>query len=379
MADSQSFSSISTSKPPILESLSSAQSPDLKLEPATLLEYVQTAYLNAEEWRGPLTLDQYLQREDILQATDLTRGGRITGWILTSESMPRNPDGSRPIFASCESIPIHAYIARDGALEHIQAHGIASVYNRVEHRGKGYASRMMADLGKKLETWQSADDAANQFSVLFSDIGQIFYARFGWKVFPSTHIHLEATEQSVYSSTKPAFPAVEDLSLEELKHLPTIDYFEQRLRDTSKANPERTVVAIRPDLEHFGWHFARDEFQTRIMGNGFPKVKGALHRATGLGLIWCRVYAAKKSEWQLHILHTIIPPVVENSADAQDAMAALLLRAQSEAHDWEMSAGIEVSFLLCPEYIVFALVDYHLPLLRHSLMIFCRYGTLLNW
>ncbi|KIW98301.1 uncharacterized protein Z519_01885 [Cladophialophora bantiana CBS 173.52] len=335
---------ITASKPPAVDPVSqpTAQSPDLRLVPATPLEYVQTAYLNAEEWQGPLSMDQYLEREVILQAVDLTKAGRITGWILTSETLPANVDGSRPILACCESLLVHAYVARDGEVEKIQAHGIASVYTRPEYRGKGYAGRMMAELGKRLESWQASAGARNPFSVLYSDIGQKFYARFGWKVFPSNHIHLTPMDRAIYNSASFVFPAVEDLTMEDLKHIPTVEYLEHRLRAISKARPGTVHVAIRPDVEHFEWHFAREEYQTKVLGKSFPTVKGAIHRATGLALIWCRVYAAKESEWQLHILHTVIPPSVENSVDAQNTMAALLLRAQFEAHEWEMAAGVEV-------------------------------------
>ncbi|KIW34035.1 uncharacterized protein PV07_00837 [Cladophialophora immunda] len=334
----------SASKPPAIDPASQppAQSPDLILVAATPLEYVQTAYLNAEEWQGPLTLDQYLEREVILQAVDLTRDGRITGWILTSDALPPNPDGSRPILACCESLLVQAYVAKDGVVDRTQAHGIASVYTRPEYRGKGYAGRMMAELGSRLESWQTAPGATNLFSVLYSDIGQKFYARFGWKVFPSNHIHLAPMDQGAYASASSMFPAVEDLTTEDLKHIPTAEYLEHRLHAISEAIPGINHIAIRPDVEHFEWHFAREEFQTKVLNKGFPQIKGAIHRATGLALIWCRVYAAKESEWQLHILHTVIPPSVENSVDTQHAMSALLLRAQLEAHQWEMAAGVEV-------------------------------------
>lgn len=338
------FASTPTSKPPAVDpdSLPPAQSPDLKLEQASLLEYVQTAYLNADEWKGPLSIENYLQREDALQAVDLTRDGRITGWILTSDSLPKNPDGSRPIFASCESIPKHAYMIRDGAFENVTVHGVASVYTRPEYRGKGYAGRMMSELGKKLETWQSVDGSVNPFSVLFSDIGQTYYAKFGWKLFQSTHIHLPPMDPTTYSSKKSLFGPVEDLSLDDLRQIPCDRYQENRLRRllAREMDGSSTIVSIRADLEHFQWHFARDEFQTKIMGKDFPSVKGAIHRGSGLGLIWCRVYAAKKEEWQLHILHTICPPSAEIDDSCRDAMCALLLRAQLEAHEWEMLGGV---------------------------------------
>ncbi|KIW99943.1 uncharacterized protein Z518_10871 [Rhinocladiella mackenziei CBS 650.93] len=333
-----------TSKPPAVDPQSQppAQSSELILVPATPVEYVQTAHLNADEWKGPLTLEQYLEREAVLQSVDLTKDGRITGWILTSESLPMNPDGTRPIFASCESILVHAYVARAGNVEKAQAHGIASVYVRPEYRGRGYAGRMMAELGQKLEFWQQSNDLPNPFSVLYSDIGPKFYSRFGWRVFPSNHIRLTPRQQEDHGSARIPFPAVHDLSVSDLQDIPTVTYIEQHLQQMSTANPRIPHVAIRPDLEHFAWHFARDEFQSQVLGRDQPTVKGAIHQATGLALIWCRVYAAERKDWQLHILHTVIPPTIENSKTAQDAMAALLLRAQHEAHKWGMAAGVEV-------------------------------------
>jgi len=335
---------LKTSKPPALDaqSLPSAQSQDLKVEPVTPLEYLQTAHLNAEEWKGPLDLHQYLEREEILQQTDLTKDGRITGWILTSDAFAPNPDGSRQIFASCETIQTCAYVARQGKVQKVQAHGIASVFTRSEYRGKGYAGRMMQELGKRLESWQNFKDLPNAFSVLYSDIGPNFYARHGWKVFPSTHIHLAPLKQDDYDRAKGQLPSIEELIMSDLQYIPAVKYVEQRLQEQSTTRPNTTYVGIRPDLEHFGWHIARDEFQCQLLEKGHPKVKGAIHRETGLALIWCRVFAEREQDWQLHILHTVVPPSIQNSADALAVMAALLLRAQLEASQWDMAAGVEV-------------------------------------
>ncbi|KAI1614869.1 hypothetical protein EDD37DRAFT_650118 [Exophiala viscosa] len=335
---------LTTSKPPALDaqSLPSAQSQDLKVEPVTPLEYLQTAHLNAEEWKGPLDLQQYLEREEILQQTNLTKDGRITGWILTSDAFPLNPDGTRQIFASCETIQTCAYVAQQGKLDNVQAHGIASVFTRSEYRGKGYAGRMMRELGKRLESWQKLQDLPNAFSVLYSDIGPNFYARHGWKVFPSTHIYLAPLQQNDYERAQGQLPSIEALTMSDLQHIPTVKYVEQRLQEQSTIQPNKTYVAIRPDLEHFGWHTARDEFQCQLLGKGHPTIKGAIHRETGLALIWCRVFATREHDWQLHILHTVIPPETQNSGDAQGAIAALLLRAQLEASQWDMAAGVEV-------------------------------------
>jgi hypothetical protein len=201
---------------------------------------------------------------------------------------------------------------------------------------------MMAELGKRLETWQ-ADETKTPFSVLFSDIGPNFYLRFGWKVYGRTHIHLASISRENYEKSQQSLPSVEDLSASDLSQIPSIQYIEQELTQLSQANPNTIYVAIRPDVEHFSWHHAREEYQAHALGKGKPTIKGAIHRPSGLALIWCRVYASNPKEWQIHILYTAIPPTCDrNSQDAQDTMAALLLRSQLEAFDWEMSAGVEV-------------------------------------
>lgn len=331
---------IKTSVPPAVDPKHQppAQSPDLKLVPATPIEHVQTAYLNRDEWRGPLTLEQYLEREALLQSTDLSKDGRLTCWILTSESLPKNKDGSRPIFASCETFLVHGYVAKGGKVEQVQAHGVGSVYTRPEYRGKGYGGRMMADLGKRLETWQQLGDSINPFSALWSDIGGNFYSRYGWKVFPSNHIHLSSLDRAAYEAARASLPDVDDLAVSDLPHIPTIEYLEERLHRWSESKPDTIHVAIRPDMEHFQWHLAREEFIFQALSKPRPQIKGAIHRATGVALFWF----ANAKEQRLHILHTVVSPSIEKTKDAQAAMAALLLRAQRQAHDLEMAAGVEV-------------------------------------
>lgn len=325
-----------------IDSLPSAQSADLVLVPGSGLEYVQTAYLNGAEWKGPLTIKQYLEREVQLQAVGLTTDGRITGWILTSNTLPTNPDGTRPILASCESIPIAAYVARNGELQKVRAHGIASVYTRPEHRRRGYAGRMMVELGKKLESWQQIDGQPNPFSILFSDIGQEFYAQYGWKPFRSTHIRLAPLLSVDYAKAALSFPAIQDLSASDLQELPATHFIKDELRRVSAQDPGATFVAIDPDIDHFQWHHTREEYQARVLERDWPAAKGAIHRDTGLAVVWCRKYATHAMDWALNILHTAIPSGLEISEEHQRGMAALLLRAQVEASKWDMAAGVEI-------------------------------------
>lgn len=347
--DKMAISYPSTGTPePVSKNLRPAStSNDLVVVPATELEYVQTWHLNAGEWRGPLSLEQYLRRERTLQTMDLTKDGRMTAWLLTSNQLPRRPDGTRAILACCETLLKHAYLAKDGKIQEILAHGIASVYCRPEYRGSGYAGRMMVELGKSMETWQQPHGTKGTFSVLYSDIGVKFYSQRGWKVFPSSHIHLMPITQSTYDTikTRASLPDVEDLTVEDLPNIPMIDQLKQELVKLSNSKPSIPHVAIRPDMPHLQWHIAREEIQTHELGisGGTPLVKGAIHKPTGTALVWSRVHASKEAENQLDILRTVIDPNRKaTEPDIQSALASLLLRAQLEASRWNMQNGVEV-------------------------------------
>ena len=351
MAISQSMPNCSSSVIAMPDPIDPASLPpssaDLVLVPATSLEYTQCSRLNAEEWKGPLTLEQYMAREKHLLSQNLTKDGGATGWILTSPQLPHTAEGARPILASCETMLANAYVARRGRLEKVKAHGIGSVFTRSEHRGKGYAGRMMTELGKNLTTWQQPNGDKGLFSVLYSDIGVKFYSRFGWKAFPSTHIHFEPLSNPIYEADCKKLPEVEDLVTSDLvtsdlSQLPAAHYVEQELLSQSKQRPDTPFVAFKPDVDHFQWHHAREEFVAAQLGLPFPRVKGAIHRPTGIAMIWTRVFLAKQKDWQLHCLHTIIPPEAKDSIEGMRALSALLLRAQKEAGTWDLPGGVEV-------------------------------------
>ena len=161
-----------TSAPPALTDLPSNRSLDLELVVATELERTQCWHVNFNSWRGPLTLAQYLQREVELEQQPLVNNNKITFWILTYRNgQHTKTDCSRPILAACETLLKQAYIAKNGQLKQILAHGIGSVFCRSEYRGRGYASRMMDELALKLgrDAWQQPQGTSRgYFSVLYS-------------------------------------------------------------------------------------------------------------------------------------------------------------------------------------------------------------------
>ena len=152
-------------------SLPRGDSPDLHLVLATPEEILAQQNANSDEWRGVLDLPAYLRREEILAEQDLTKDGGLTSWALVYQ-----PSGSseqdRQVVCACETIRKRALVAFNNTVEFVTAHGVCSVFCPPQFRGKGYAGRMMVELGERLKTWQSKGQK-NLFSVLWSDIGKV--------------------------------------------------------------------------------------------------------------------------------------------------------------------------------------------------------------
>jgi hypothetical protein len=147
--------------------LPDAKSSNIELTQPTHEEAVEQTRLNSTEWKGALSLSAYLGREEHLGKQKLIRDGGLTSWALvTKDATPR------AVLSSCETIRKKALVVQNGQIKEVICHGVASVFCPPEYRGKGYAGRMIGDLGEKLHDWQT-DDQDCLFSVLYSDIGKV--------------------------------------------------------------------------------------------------------------------------------------------------------------------------------------------------------------
>lgn len=157
--------------------LPTGTSPTLALVHPTEEEKVYQFKLNGGEWRGALTPEAYLRREDVLSQQELTRDGGITWWILVDTAAKQNAlDSSSSLrlpLASCDTLRKRALVWQDGKVSEGVSHGIGSVFCAKELRGRGYAARLMQELGKALKTWQVDGDGECVASVLYSDIGKV--------------------------------------------------------------------------------------------------------------------------------------------------------------------------------------------------------------
>ena len=321
--------------------LPDANSENLILTTATEEERRIIWSRNSTEWGGALSVDDYLQREEYVTTTSpLTRDGGITHWVLVDKTLPKN---QRPILSCAESIRKRAWIKTPASneIKEVLTHGIGGVFCFPEHRGHGYASRMMTDLGKALGTHQATEDVKVGFSVLWSDIGKKFYTKHGWHAFPSTHVEFPPAIEGAGE--------VEGVKLLRANDLPKLCKEDESLikQAMAKANDGKTHVAVAPDASQMEWHRSREAFLTKNLFGKTPDTRGALVGVSGerVWVVWTRAYYGKldapKAGNTLHILRLVIEDEDKEQTEERvqrqaESLKLCLKAAQKEAVEWKL-------------------------------------------
>jgi len=335
----------------VIQRLPDSQSPTLALVHPTSEEQLLQTQKNSEEWSGALSLDAYILREQVLADQEFTRNGGITFWALVDTAAKH-----RVVLCGCETFRKKALVSRGGKVQEVLCHGVGSVFCPPEYRRRGYAYRMMNEVGKKLKTWQGGA----LFSVLFSDIGKEFYNLNGWEPFNSSHITVPAS----FAQTAVNLPEARSLYAEDLAKLCCTD--EQLLRKSMQHVPpshsSKVIVAIIPEITTIRWHHAREDFVARELHGRVPRIKGAIVDGSGPGKrVWCywtrmwynKDLAASQGN-MLHVLRLVVeeygaldwecPSAGEGERMKRKytpAIASLLRLAQREAAEWKME-GAEI-------------------------------------
>lgn len=292
-------------------------------------EKLATWNLNSVNWGSALSVPDYLEREQYLTTVPLARDGGVTHWILVDRTLPPN---ERPLLASCESLCKPALVSRNGVITEGITHGIGSVFSQPKFRGKGYASRLLRELGPMLKDWQVDQNASCPFSILYSDIGKKYYAKFGWVPFPSTHIAFPPAASTTPFIAKP-------LAYSDLEELCVLDekYIRQGLQT---AKDGKIHVALIPNHDVMQWHHKREDFVSGKIFGKSPTIKGAIAGEPGsrVWAIWTRAfYGPLKPEAgnTLHILRLVIEDETNVEANA-NKLKGILKIAQAEAKEWQL-------------------------------------------
>lgn len=318
------------------DSLPEASSPHLILTVATPLERERIWSLTHRQWGGLLSHEAYLEREAYLRTVPLEKDGGITHWLLTDSTLP--PD-QRPILSSCDTYRKRALSCTpSGQVTDGIAHGIGAVFTDPQYRGKGYASRMLKELGSILSDWQAGEGGKPLFSVLYSDIGKSFYAKSGWAAFPSSHLAFpQVPGASTGLEPQNGYAAAEakPIGYHELAELCAVD--EGLLREAlprRAAQTAQTAVALLPDLDSALWHLMREDFIAKQVFGRTPAVKGAVYGEKGkrVWAVWTRGYYGEVGT--LNILRLVVED--ESAPDEHNAQGikAVVQVAQAEAAEW---------------------------------------------
>ncbi|MFT3840304.1 MAG: GNAT family N-acetyltransferase [Myxococcaceae bacterium] len=176
-------------------------------------------------WGTGLTLEQYLEREQLLRAHAWPKAAMQT-WLLE--------DGGE-VKASCETFRNDSFV--DGTPGN--SWSIASVFTEARLRGKGHALTLMNEVRDRLQREPKA-----QSVVLFSEVGANLYERAGYQVVAPAVDHV--------------LPAVSGPAPAGVKPL--------RTSLPRPAAPTGPGLWLWPSVEQIDWHLARSHIYARFMG-----------------------------------------------------------------------------------------------------------------
>ncbi|KAI1425460.1 hypothetical protein F5Y12DRAFT_364773 [Xylaria sp. FL1777] len=322
---------------------------NLHLDHPTEDELVKISTNTFASWGDSLDLPKYLEESRFLTRIPLARDGGMTTWILVDRTLPPN---QRPILCSCETFHKRSLTSdSNGNVSEAIIHGIASVFCPEEYRGRGYAARHMKELAKDLRNWQSGSHQAKVAgSILYSDIGKVYYANLGW-IPNATNSDVEFQAMRVSRS-----PLVQDITESELSEFCMRDQVMIRKAIATPAPGVQQRLVILPDLDHMLWHIRKADFATNYLFNKTPLAKGAIAGPPGkqVWAIWThRYYARHDAENPDNVLY-ILRLVVEGDptanqprsvnakqqvslpSDQVSYLEAVLQAAQAEAAEWQL-------------------------------------------
>ena len=251
----------------------------------------ELAVKNFEEWGKPLNLEQYLEREEFLLASEFSSSSHEL-WVYEIDGQ---------IVSACESYKSRSFANIEGELISGDCYRIGSVFTPSEFRKKGYASQMMKGLHKALMDRQ--DSIA---SVLYSDVGPKFYDKCGWPVIES---------KSLMMSGKIEREGIAKLTnLEDLRPL-----IESELHLMKQELDQNSFVII-PTYENTEWFHTRSQFYAKLNSKTVDYC-GAVN-GNGDWISWWHDFNEKK----LVILNL--------RANSQSSIESLLSSAMVETENW---------------------------------------------
>ena len=269
--------------------------------------------LNGVSWAKPMSIPDYIKRESHLSQQELTKNGGTRSWILYPKGRPDE------FIAGCESTRKTIFIRRPGEeVQEATGYAIASVFTNPAYRKQGMASHLLRCL-------QAETDKNSEASVLYSDIGRIFYSQLGWPAYPSQQGTLQLLTEGAFTSPNPARP----LKIDDLPALCERDVAHLRERLAAAPKSNKTLLAFAPTFPQIAWHLAREEYMCGVIHRRSIDIRGAAVADGSAWIIWDHDWRDQK----LKIVRIASPGQISDDKRAM-AVTILLQAALAEASAW---------------------------------------------
>jgi GNAT superfamily N-acetyltransferase len=260
---------------------------------ATEAEMLERDWLTHVEWGQLLTPADYVEREKRLRDHPWSRETFLS-WLFVDER--------GAVLSSCETYQMRSFLheGRAGAPEEGVTYGVASVFTEPALRGRGYAARMMSELGDALlarERWGVRLDKPGyppsgtaHGVILFSDVGSELYARAGFAPRP-------AVDRVYLPEEGDPGDGVELLGEGDIA---------AALSSVPRPGGESSFV-VWPTALQVDWHIERERVYASLLGGERPTAWGA--RLGGSLALWAGNF--KLRELVILLLHAESPLQLE--------------------------------------------------------------------
>ncbi|KAH6854918.1 hypothetical protein B0I37DRAFT_42614 [Chaetomium sp. MPI-CAGE-AT-0009] len=309
---------------------------DMEFSEATPEQRQLSWKLCGQSWASPMSIDDYVEREQHMADHEPNRDGGCQYWVLSLKGYPRQ------VIASCETMRKRMLISDGGGSPAREGRGyaVANVYTNPSYRRQGMAAFLLRRVQEQM-------GPNSDCSVLYSDSGRSYYAGLGWAPFGSHQATLTLLPSSPSTPTQPptnrspTTPQTRPLQASQIPDLCERDQAQlTKAFNAFPADDHKTRFAFLPTHGQVSWHIARAAFDARRL---FPGVDSGATPAPVIGAITIdkSAWAVWAHDWRnkrLRVLRIVHDGAGAGAAAAaraaEEAFAALLAAAVVEARRW---------------------------------------------